>query len=101
MKVFFSQRFHGKTEEEIFKERDAVKEYLERRLDTEVEILDQYHLTPSKNDPVTWNWTQDLLLLGTADMIVFANDYEEALGCQMEMLAVRMNGLQFIVLPKF
>lgn len=88
VKVFYSQRFHGKTEEQIFEEREDLSDYL-RYLGMEAEIIDQYHLKAPEGAPITWNWSQDLLLLGESDLVVFCPDWEEALGCQMEMLACR------------
>lgn len=87
-KIFFSQRFHDKTEEDIFEERDALKEYFKEILGVEVEIMDQYHVEPPKGSVETYNWAMDLLMLGEADLIVFCHDWEEALGCQMEIMII-------------
>lgn len=99
-KIFYSQRFHDKTEEEIYEERSTVKVWIEKVLKTEVEIFDQYKLKASDDDPVTWNWAQDLLLLGQADLAVFCNDWEKSLGCQMEMLACRKYKILYVIMPK-
>lgn len=98
-KIFFSQRFHGKTESEIFDERYILREYLKNLIGEEIEIIDQYHLEAPKDAPYTWNWSQDLLLLGKADLVVFCKDWEEALGCQVEMLACKKYVIPYMIVP--
>ena len=99
-KVFFSQRFHDKDEEDIFEEREALRQYFDVKLGMKVDIIDQYHIEPPKDAVPTYNWSQDLLLLGEADLIVFCHDWEEALGCQMEMLACKKYELPFMIIPE-
>ena len=98
-KIFFSQRFHGKSERVVFEERARVRKYLEWLLETKIEIIDQYHLEAPNSAPPTWNWSQDLLLLGKADLVVFSHDWETALGCQVEMLACEKYKIPHMIIP--
>lgn len=99
-KVFFSQRFHDKSEEDIFEERDILKTYFKDHLGVEVELLDQYHIEAPLFAPPTYNWAQDLLMLGESDLVVFCHDWEKALGCQMEMLTCKKYDIPYMILPK-
>lgn len=101
-KIFFSQRFHNKLNYQIYEERKAVQKYFKDHLGVDVEILDQYSLEPDGIDadiPVTWHWSQDLLLLGKADLVVFCKDWEEGLGCQVEMLTCKKYEIPYMIVP--
>lgn len=106
LKIFYSQPFHGKTEEEIFNERERVRDYLARLLDhPTIKIIDQYHQwlpndvkerLRDKSD--VWYMSQDLLKMAEADLVVFANDWFTSSGCTIEMKTCKKYGYNYIVL---
>lgn len=42
MKVFISQLMLGKTKDEIFKDRERIKKYIEAKYKEPIEIIDSY-----------------------------------------------------------
>lgn len=109
VKVFFSQPFHGRSEEEIFEKRRKTLEFLIELLDhpSDITIIDQYHQeipedvkTHLGDKANVWYLSQDLLMMAEADLVVFDNDWESSIGCFIEMKTCRKYGFKYLVLPK-
>ncbi len=84
MKVFISQPFHNKTEEEIIRTRvDCVNECFEK-FGTDITILSSFFKGISNEHNSLWWLAKSIELLSEADVAVFAGDWENYRGCQIE-----------------
>ena len=90
MRLFVSQPMNGKTEEEIKHERahlvrvgteEVRKEYGDG---TEVEVVDSFFEDAPHDASPLWYLGESIKLLGTADVAIFASDWESARGCRIE-----------------
>lgn len=84
MRIFYSQPFHGRTQKAIFTERIIVQRYLSTKFN-HVDIIDQYHqVKPDNVESKLWYLSNDLVLMDSADLVVFSPDWEKAKGCLVE-----------------
>lgn len=100
LKVFFSQPFHNRTEEEIFAERRALVDWIERTWLTPVDIVDQYHQVRNDSLSKTLIMAQDILLMGMCDVILFHPDWHMSTGCKIEMDVANKYLLNWYILRK-
>ena len=102
IRVFISQPFSGKTEEDVMYQRDVILEKLKRHLVDEFTVIDQYHPKPPfeedccKNERL-WYLGNSIRLMSTADVIVFACDWKEALGCKAEMEIAQLYNMNIMM----
>lgn len=84
MRLFISQPFTGKTEEEIFNQREevvaAVKEIYKGAT---IEVIDQYH-QECDVDRRLHHLAESIKLMDSADLIYFTSDWKSAPGCRIE-----------------
>ena len=83
-KLFVSQMFHGRTEEEIFEERAQIVEKIEHLFEEKFEVIDQYHQSKPEGSGKFYYLSQDILMIENADIVVFAPNWHEASGCRVE-----------------
>lgn len=95
-KIFISQPFKGRTEEEVFEERGRLQKMVEEVYGEPVEVIDQYHQTASKGAGRFYYLSQDLLMMGEADLIVFSRNWHTAKGCMVEHELARVYGLNYV-----
>lgn len=98
-KLFISQPFHGRTEEEIFKERDYISRKVEELLDEKFYVIDQYHQDAPVVCPRFYYLSNDILMIEEADLIVFAPNFINAKGCMVEWALCRayeLNAFEFV-----
>lgn len=103
LKVFFSQPMHGKLSQELYERQKRLVDDLLRLLDREpeeIEVVDQISLSPPADAPKTWNISQDILLMGQADLVCFAYDWDTASGCRIEWAVAKKFNLPHIIMPK-
>jgi len=86
MKVFISQPMNGKSDEIIKEEREeiirVVKEYYGKIIgETDIEILDT--LFAEDAGPI-WYLGKAIMMIDKADVVVFANNWSLARGCNFE-----------------
>ena len=98
-RVFYSQPFHGRTEKEIFEDRDKLMGFLEPRIPQKVIIIDQYHQKFSSEYP-TLIIAKDIYLMGQADLVVFDHGWQDSSGCRIERLVARKYGLHWVTINK-
>ena len=79
-KLFISQPMNGRTDEEILKERKEVIKKAESMIGEPVEVIDSFFETV----PPLWYLAKSLELLSTADVVYFAEGWQEARGCKIE-----------------
>lgn len=100
-KVFISQPMCGLSHDEIMQARSTI----EKRVNAicgPVEILESYQpkifdSSKAKNKPLYFLGAS-LELLATADVAVFAGEWESARGCLMERMACEQYGVETLVL---
>ena len=84
IRLFISQPFTGKTEEEIFNQREeivaTVKEIYKGAT---IEVIDQYH-QECDVDRRLHHLAESIKLMDSADLIYFTGDWKSAPGCRIE-----------------
>lgn len=101
-KLFISQPFSGRPEEEIFAERERVIEFVTSFMGEEFDVIDQFHQEKPKckrGENRFFYLSNDLIWLGEADLIVFTHDSASAKGCRVEYTVASEYGLNFFILP--
>ena len=87
--IFIAQPFHGKTEEEILRERDRIEDALHKLFpDDELNFLSGY----TSDEPVytdetrnrIYNLGRSISLMSTADYVFFPDMDAGVLGCMIE-----------------
>lgn len=86
MKIFISQPMTGKTEEEIFKEKDLAIKRLKEIFGEDIEILHSYS---SENKPALYLLGEALKIMSEADAVMFLDGWEKSKGCQIEYECAR------------
>lgn len=89
MNVFVSLPMHGRTEEEIFKERDwCVREFrktLELSDDTQIYVLNNItHINVPEDAGRIWHLGESIKEMDKADWIIFHPEFNSARGCRVE-----------------
>lgn len=100
-KVFISQPFSGRTEEEIFKQRGEIISYLKSVIsDEELYVFDQYHQTEAPPESGSLYYLgNDIHMMSLADLIVFSSDWHSAHGCRVERFVAQEYGFAMIEVP--
>lgn len=96
-KLFISQPMRGKTDEEILKEREIAIEKARDVLGEDVEVIDSFFQSAPVNAKPLWFLGKSLELLSTADIVYFADGWENARGCKIEHECVVEYGIDIIV----
>ena len=99
MKVFISQPMHGRTDEEILKEREEVVEWIKHVTTESMEIistLKQSQVPDGVKNKRIWYLGHSIIKLAEADLVIFVNDWEKANGCQIEYEVAKKYKIPFI-----
>lgn len=83
-KLFISQPMAGKTDEEIFAERERAIKAAEELLREPVEVIDSFFRSAPVGAKPLWFLGKSLELLSDADIAYFAKDWQKARGCKIE-----------------
>lgn len=83
-KLFISQPMAGKTDEEIFAERERAIKAAEELLREPVEVIDSFFRSAPVGAKPLWLLGKSLELLSDADIAYFAKDWQKARGCKIE-----------------
>lgn len=83
-KLFISQPMRGKTDEEIFAERERAIKAAEELLREPVEVIDSFFRSAPVGAKPLWFLGKSLELLSDADIAYFAKDWQKARGCKIE-----------------
>lgn len=85
MRLFISQPMKDKTNEEIKSERNRIINTVkERYQDEEIEVIDSFFENAPHNANSLWCLGESLKLLSTADIVYFAEGWENYRGCSIE-----------------
>ena len=91
MKVFISQPMNGRSDEVIKEEREeiirVVKEYYGKIIgETDIEIIDSFFedFNVDEGAGPIWYLGKSIMMMDKADVVVFANNWSLARGCNFE-----------------
>jgi hypothetical protein len=90
-KLFISQPMRGKTDEEIRKEREIVKQEAEALMQQPVEVIDSFFAGNTMKPLECLG--ESLKLLANADVAYFASGWEQARGCRIEWRCAKDYGI--------
>lgn len=95
MKVFISQPFYGKSEEEIMAEREDIlrqfKEFVRWPDEVPIEVIDNFHKSDApENAGRLWYLGQSISQMDQADAIIFSAGARNASGCIVEECAATL-----------
>lgn len=85
MKIFISQPMKGKSNEVIKTQRELLIAKAKEQFGEDAEIIDSFFEDAPVEARPLWYLGKSLELLSTADVAVFAPDWEKARGCRIEM----------------
>lgn len=109
MKVFISQPMSGRTEAEIFKERNEAINILKTKYGREIEIVDSFFSDDYRESieksfkhiinhfPVYW-LGMALGYLSEADTLAMCGDWGNSKGCKIEKMCAETYGIDIIYL---
>ena len=95
MKIFISQPMNGKTDEEIFQEREDTIKLLKKRYGEDIEIINSYINNPAPSDanPPVYYLGESIKLLSQADLVYFIDGWNKARGCKIEYIIASEYGI--------
>lgn len=96
MKIFISQPMKGKTNEEIKAERERLIAKAREHYGEDIEVIDSFFENAPADARPLWFLGKSLELLSTADVAVFAPDWESARGCRVENHCAIMYGIEVL-----
>lgn len=96
MKVFISQPMYGKKTIEVERVQTRIVRKLVENGYTEFEVIDNYN---KKNVPEgagrLWYLGDSIKLMDQADLIIFADDWDDSKGCLSEFRIARLYNKKF------
>lgn len=111
-KIFMNQVFSGRTKKEIYRERLDILKDLQERYNEKFELIDQYALieedklkamltNPEKTSMNDLDrLAVDIALMGRADLIVFAPDWEMEPECYVTRYVAILYELECVMMGK-
>lgn len=92
MKIFISQPFHQRSEEDIMRERQRAINFVDYRLNgfktwkdrVEIEVIDNYNKIAPDGADRLWYLGDSIRLMDEADLVVFVPGWTKAKGCRIE-----------------
>lgn len=95
-KLFISQPMKDKTNEEILQVRERAIETAKRMLKDDVEAIDSFFKDAPHDARPLWFLGKSLELLSTADVVYFADGWDQYRGCRIEHTCAKEYGIQTI-----
>lgn len=95
-KLFVSQPMRGKTNEEIIKERKVLIADVYMKTHENLAVIDSFFENAPADATPLWYLGESLKLLGTADFVVFAPDWQDYRGCRIEHDAAVQYGIPIV-----
>lgn len=96
MRVFISQPMRGRSNEEIRVEREGLAGKARELYGDEIEIVDSFFEDAPVGMRPLWYLSVSLMLLSTADVAIFAGDWQGARGCRIEHTCALEYGLEVV-----
>ena len=94
-KIFISQPMKDKTNQEIEQERNYIIEK-SKTLFGEIEVIDSFFKDAPYDVKPLWFLGKSLELLSTADVVVFAKNWENTRGCRIEHECAVQYGIKIV-----
>lgn len=100
--VIISLPMHGLSEEEVIARIEELKKTGEFLLNYEFDVIDTYHknFVADGKHPRLDYLGDSIRLMRNADFIFFANDWDSAKGCRVEMGIAKEYDIPFMIEPK-
>ena len=95
-KLFISQPMKDKTYEQIISERRIALQTAMQYLNEEVEVIDSVFRDIPKDVNPLWCLGQALKLMSTADVVYFADGWQNYRGCKIEHDCAEAYGLRIL-----
>lgn len=95
IKIFISQPMKDRTNQEIEQERKSIIEKVEKQFE-EIEVIDSFFKDAPHDVKPLWFLGKSLELLSTADIAVFAKNWENARGCRIEHECAVQYGIKIV-----
>ena len=83
-KLFISQPMRGKSDEEILAVREMAIKAAEEMIGEQVEVIASFFQSAPADARPLWFLGKSLELMATADVVYFADGWQEARGCRIE-----------------
>jgi hypothetical protein len=101
MKVFISQPMNGRSDEEILKERENIKQCLEKKFKEPIEVIDSFTKSPDlvKSGRIAM-LGHSISLMHDADLVVFTPGWTSARGCRVAYTVAFEYGLKMYYMYK-
>lgn len=96
LKLFISQPMNGLSNDEILQKRKEAKEYVEKIMGEEVEVIDSFFKDAPHDAKPLWYLGKSILLLSEADCVYFAKEWYRYRGCRVEHTCAELYGLKKI-----
>lgn len=96
IKVFISQPMHDRTDEQIKAEREKIVKHLEYIYNERIYVIDSFfEKTPHEAKPL-WFLGKSIQLLADADIVYFAEGWENYRGCCIEHTCAKEYGIEIV-----
>lgn len=96
-KLFISQPMKGKTDEQILAVRETAIKSAEKKLGEPVEVIDSFFQSAPADARPLWFLGRSLELLSAADVVFFAEGWEEFRGCKIEHTCAVEYGIDVVI----
>lgn len=96
--VFVSQPINGKTDDEVFLERESAIAKIREKTGEEIIVLDSFILedAPENSNVGLWYLGKSIAILAEADLAYFVKGWNEARGCVIEHECAEKYGIEII-----
>ena len=95
-KLFISQPMRGKSDEQIIAERRTAIQTAMRYLNEDVEVIDSFFKAAPHDANPLWFLGKSLELLSTADVVYFADGWQDYRGCKIEHDCAEAYGIKIL-----
>lgn len=95
-KLFISQPMRDKSDEQIIAERRTAIQTAMRYLNEDVEVIDSFFKAAPHDAKPLWFLGKSLELLSTADVVYFADGWQDYRGCKIEHDCAEAYGIKIL-----
>ncbi|ERJ97288.1 hypothetical protein RUMCAL_00360 [Ruminococcus callidus ATCC 27760] len=95
-KLFISQPMRGKSDEQIIAERRTAIQTAMHYLNEDVEVIDSFFKAAPHDAKPLWFLGKSLELLSTADVVYFADGWQDYRGCKIEHDCAEAYGIKIL-----
>ena len=95
-KLFISQPMRGRSDEQIIAERRTAIQTALHYLNEDVEVIDSFFKAAPHDAKPLWFLGKSLELLSTADVVYFADGWQDYRGCKIEHDCAEAYGIKIL-----